>query len=354
MAGPDLTAWLRQLGLQRYEEAFRANDIDADVLPELAEADLEKLGVSLGHRKKLLKAIADLQAGGGPPRAAVPPEAAPEIEGERRQVTVLFADLTGYTELSRQLDAEEVHGLLDRFFDRVDGIVDRFGGTVDKHIGDCVMAVFGAPTAHGNDAERATRAALAIRDAMSGLSGELGRALEVHIGLAAGQVVASRSGSAAHREYTVTGESVNLASRLTDEAPTGTILISEAVRRMLPPTFACSQAGTLTVKGLAEPVRAWHLVGFGEPAVERPPFVGRRLELAQFQGALSACRETGAGQAILVRGEAGIGKTRVVEEFQALAERAGFACHSALVLDFGAGIGQDAIRAAGRGRTRSE
>jgi class 3 adenylate cyclase len=234
-------------------------------------------------------------AGGPKSSPAMPPEAAPGIEGERRQVTVLFADLSGYTELSRQLDAEEVHDLLERFFDRVDGIVDQFGGSVDKHIGDCVMAVFGAPTAHGNDAERAARAALAIRDAMPGWGAEVGRALEVHIGLAAGQVVASRSGSVAHREYTVTGESVNLASRLTDEAARGIILISDLVRRMLPPRFVCREASTLAVKGLAEPVRAWHLVGIGEAAAERPPFVGRRAELARFQGVLRACREAGTG-----------------------------------------------------------
>jgi len=162
MASADIGAWLRELGLERYEEAFRANDIDVDVLQELSEADLERLGVSLGHRKRLLRAIAARGASG--PRPAMPPEAAPEVEGERRQVTVLFADLSGYTELSRQLDAEEIHALLEQFFDRVDGIVSRFGGSVDKHIGDCVMAVFGAPVAHGNDAERAARAALAIQE----------------------------------------------------------------------------------------------------------------------------------------------------------------------------------------------
>ena len=348
MAATDIAAWLRGLGLDRYVEVFRANDVDADILPELSDADLEKLGVSLGHRKKLLKAIAELRAGDGEqpgPPLPVCPKATPEIAGERRQVTVLFADLSGYTELSRQLDAEEVHELLERFFERVDEVIDQLGGSVDKHIGDCVMAVFGAPTAHGNDAERAARAALAIRDAMPGLGEELGHVLEVHIGLAAGQVVASRSGSATHREYTVTGDSVNLASRLTDEAAPGTILISDLVRRMLPPTFICGDAGTLAVKGLAEAVRAFRLLGIGTAAAERPPFVGRRAELAQFQGALSACRATDAGQAVVVRGEAGIGKTRVLEEVQALAKAAGFVCHTALVLDFGAGSGQDAIRA---------
>jgi class 3 adenylate cyclase len=251
MAVPDLAAWLHQLGLERYEETFRANDIDPDVLPELSDADLKKLGVSLGHRRKLLKAIADLRAG-----AANLPEpssrSAPEISGERRQVSVLFCDLAGYTALSRELDAEEVHALLERYFDRVDGLIQRFGGAIDKHIGDCAMAVFGAPVAYGNDAERAARAALAIQDAVPALSAELGRTIAVHIGIAAGQVVASRSGSAAHSEYTVTWDSVNLASRLTSEAASGTILISDLVRRMLPPRFACREAGTLVVKGLAE------------------------------------------------------------------------------------------------------
>src|SRR5688572_29956280 len=153
-----------------------------------------------------------------------PRAASPDLEGERRQVTVLFADLAGYTVLSNELDAEEVHALLERFYDRVDRIVEEHGGHIDKHIGDCVMAVFGAPVAHGNDAERAVHTALAIRDAMPELSAGLGRPIGVHIGVAGGQVMASGTGSASHREYTVTGETVNLASRLTDAAASGEIL----------------------------------------------------------------------------------------------------------------------------------
>ena len=282
-----------------------------------------------------------LEPAAGTPVSDAPAQSAGA--GERRQVTVLFADLAGYTEFGRRLDAEEVHALLERFFERVDGIVMHFGGAIDKHIGDCVMAVFGAPLAHDNDAERAARAALAIREAMAELSDELGRALDVHIGLAAGQVVASPTGSAAHREYTVTGDSVNLASRLTDAAPGGTILISDLVRRMLPSRFACRAVETLAVKGLVEPVQAWRLLNVDDAEAARPPFVGRQAELAQFQAVLRACRETGTGRAVVVRGEAGIGKTHLVEEFEAHAAAAGFACHIALVLDFGAGIGQDAI-----------
>ena len=235
-----------------------------------------------------------------------------------------------------------MHDLTARFFSLVDGLIERFGGAIDKHIGDCAMAVFGAPVAHGNDPERAVRAALAIRDAMPDLSRELDCDLNVHIGIASGQVVAS--GGAGHRTYSITGDSVNLASRLTDAAAAGIILISDAVRHMLPPGFAFHEAGALAVKGLAEPVRSWRLIGFGEAAREDRPFVGRRVELIRFKDALGSCRASGTGETMVVRGEAGIGKTRLVEEFQDLAENAGFTCHTALVLDFGAGIGQDAIR----------
>ena len=127
MSAPDIAQWLRSLGLGRYEQAFRDNDIDGEVLADLDDADLEKLGVSLGHRKKLLKAIAALAG----PAAALPPRPAllPEIEGERRQVTVLFADLAGYTRLTRELGAEAMHDITDRFFGLADGLIERFGGT---------------------------------------------------------------------------------------------------------------------------------------------------------------------------------------------------------------------------------
>jgi class 3 adenylate cyclase/tetratricopeptide (TPR) repeat protein len=282
---------------------------------------------------------------GGDAALALPPPAAELSEGERRQVTVLFADLSGYTRLSREIDAEELHVLAGRFFDAVDAVVEGYGGTVRKHIGDCIMAVFGAPFAHSNDPERAARAALDIQRRVPALADARGRPLGVHIGVASGQVVASGSGSARHREYTVTGESVNLASRLTDAAQAGEVLISDAVHRTLAERLACAEAGALAVKGFAEPVRAWRLLGLREAAEPGDrPFVGRHSELQRFRALLAACSEVGHGQAVYVRGEAGIGKTRLVEEFQAAAQRAGFVCHTGLVLDFGAGTGQDAIR----------
>jgi class 3 adenylate cyclase len=334
----DIEAWLRALGLGQYAKVFADNDIDAETLEALTAEDLKDLGVaSLGHRKRLSAAIAEL--------AREPVEPRPAAEGERRQVTVLFCDLAGYTRLGRELDAEEVHALLGRFFELVDRLIESYGGTVDKHIGDCVMGVFGAPRAHGNDPERAGRSALAIREAVPTISDGLGRPLAVHIGIASGQVVASGTGSGSFREYTVTGDSVNLAARLTNAAEEGAILISEELHRALPLRFERTELGLLSVKGHAEPIRAWVLSGLREgcPASQQP-FVGRQSELGQFAGVLAACRDNESGQTIYVRGEAGIGKTRLVEEFRRRAEAAGFAAHTGLALDFGTATGQDAIR----------
>jgi class 3 adenylate cyclase len=350
-----VSTWLRDLGLASYTRAFCDNDIDAEVLPRLTAEDLTAIGVtSVGHRRKLLNAIAVLRDGRAPasgPAAGgrADPTADPSIpmlpEGERRQVTVLFADLADYTRLTEALDAEEVHALLARFFGLVDGIVEGYGGSIDKHIGDCVMAVFGAPLAHGNDPERAVRAALDIQRRMPGLADELGLPICAHIGVASGQVVASGTGSNNHQEYTVTGDSVNLASRLTDRAASGETLISEAVHRMLGNRLECAAVGELAVKGLANAVKAWQLLGLRQSApTGRQAFVGRSTELQQFEAALAACRGAGRGHAVHVRGDAGIGKTRLVEEFQHLAAEQGFACHCGLILDFGAGSGQDAIR----------
>ena len=206
------------------------------------------------------------------------------------------------------------------------------------------MAVFGAPVAHGNDAERAVRAALAIRDAMPELTASSACDLAVHVGVACGKVVASDTGSAGHREYTVTGDSVNLASRLTDAATAGEILVSEMVHAELSGRLEAEAVGAVRIKGFDRPVRAWRLVAIGAHPPDRRPLVGRRAEVRQFQAALQACREAGTGQTVHVRGEAGIGKTRLIEEFQRLARDAGFACHTGLVLDFGTGAGRDAIR----------
>ena len=345
VANLDIPVWLQNLGLEKYQEAFRDNAVEGDVLFDLTEGDLERLGVLLGHRKKMLNSIASLRAGRDQFAARVqdPRSALADVEGERRQVTILFADLAGFTALSNELDSEDVHRILGRFFALADRIIADHGGHVDKHIGDSVMAVFGAPIAHDNDEERAVRSALAIRSAMPALAAESGRVLQVHVGIAAGEVVASGTGSETHREYTVTGDTVNLAARLTGEAGAGEILASDRVWRALGAKLEGAESGALAVKGFAEAVKAYRLHGFRRVAHgDSAPIVGRLRELGQFRTALASCRETGQGGAIYVRGEAGIGKTRLIKEFEREAAAAGFACDLGAVIDFGAGV--DAIR----------
>jgi len=340
----EISDWLDKLGLGQYRLAFAENDIDFAVLPHLTDTDLKELGLSsLGHRKRLLAAIIERSASGSRPAA----EPAPKPYGERRQVAILFADLSGFTALSRSLDAEQVHEVVDGFTSLVDGIIDGYGGSVDKHIGDAVMALFGAPRAHDDDPLRAARAALDIHEAMARWSGSLARPLQAHIGIANGEVVAGvvRRGEA--NDYTVVGDSVNLAARLVAAAAPGETLLSEVMFRSLAGRCVCDQVGELQLKGIEVPVKVWRLSGIsGEtaPVSNRSVFVGREAELEQFKSVLEALRVRNSGHVVYVRGDAGIGKTRLVDQMRSLAEARGFRTHRSLVLDFGVGKGQDPIR----------
>ena len=270
-------------------------------------------------------------------------------EGDRRPVTVLFCDLSGYTNLSSQLDPEVVHTLLERFFTLVDATVDRFGGTIDKHIGDAVMALFGAPVAHGNDAERAVRAALEIHASLPGLDSGSAIPLVAHIGVATGEVVASSVGSEHHRGYTVTGEAANLAARLLARAASGETLVSDAVYRATSHAIAYESAGSMTLKGLDGAVDAWWPIGTSVAAATVEALVGRRAEMTQFHAILDASIEGPCGGVIVIRGEAGIGKTRLMEELRSAAAASGMATHAGLVLDFGTERGQGAVRTVAAG-----
>ena len=352
----DLSSWLDANGLAKHADTLVENDIDLDVVAELTDADLRDLGLSLGDRKRFLAAARMLVgtpvlgessvAIGDPGPAPVPVDGS--VADSRRQVTVLFADLSGFTTLASRLDPEEVHALLQRYFAVVDETVHAYGGSIDKHIGDAVMAVFGAPKTHTDDPERAVRTALDIHRRLTDFTPPL----IAHIGIASGQVVASRTGSAAFDEYTVTGASVNLASRLQDLAGPGDTLVSDAVRSALVDVAAVETAGEAVVKGFETPIAVWRVLHADlrleqlnpDDDPERP-FVGRRRELGQLIGVLEQTRNSGSGQAVLLRGEAGIGKTRLVDRFQAEAARSGFRCHTGLVLDFGVGKGREAIPA---------
>jgi class 3 adenylate cyclase/tetratricopeptide (TPR) repeat protein len=261
--------------------------------------------------------------------------------GDRREVTVLFADLSGFTALSQTLDPEAVHDLLNRYFAVADQIIQSYGGHIDKHIGDGLMALFGAPVAHSNDPERAIRAALAIHSAL----GELEPPLAAHIGIACGTVVASGMGSDAHREYTVIGSSVNLAARLEGQAQAAETLISSAVHQAAGHQFHCQARGAVELKGIPEPVPIWQVMGEVQETIPQTqlPFIGRQAELAQFSDGLHQCRTSGQGLGLLLKGEPGIGKTRLLAEYRHLAQQQDVTWHQGLVLDFGMAKGLDAI-----------
>ncbi len=284
-----ITDWLRALGLANHAAAFAENRIDFDVLPDLTDEDLRDLGVTaLGDRKRLARAIADL----GKPGVSAP--AAPAPQSERRQVTVLFADISGYTKLSQDLDPEETLALLNGFFVAADAVIKRYGGTVDKHIGDAVMAVFGAPIAHSDDPLRAVRAAIDIHQASAALDPPLG----VHIGVASGEVVASGTGSGDHREYTVTGASVNLASRLHDLAGRGQTFVSGAVHDAIGAAVDAEAEGGTEIAGFDGTVPVWSIRGLSDHHHATPRLIGRRRERRQFEAAVEACLETKRGEVI--------------------------------------------------------
>jgi class 3 adenylate cyclase/tetratricopeptide (TPR) repeat protein len=264
--------------------------------------------------------------------------------GDRRPVAVVFCDIVGYMRLSSKMDPEDVHSLLERFFAIVDAAVDRYGGVIDKHIGDAAMALFGAPRAHGDDALRAIRAALEIQTSVPNLLMTEQGALEVHLGVAMGEVVASGVGSDRHRGYSVTGEAANVAARLLDRAQAGETLVSEEIYVATSHAAEFEPLGKQNLKGLDGPILAWRLTGLKRATAGGSLFVGRRSELAQCRAALTAIIEGSTGAVIVVRGEPGIGKTRFIEEVQSLGSGLGFSGHAGFVLDFGTERGHGAIR----------
>ena len=260
----DIAAWLRGLGLEQYEPAFRHNAIDADILTDLSEADLEKLGVALlGHRKRLLKAIASLIDGRresgsvASPRSMGPSASLPAPAAERRQLTVMFVDLVGSTELSHRLDPEAMGDVLKAYHNAVASEIARFEGHVAKYMGDDVLAYFGWPRAHEDDAERAVRAGLAVVVTAAGLKAPDASPLAARVGIATGRVVVGDLiGSDEARERAVVGETPNVAARLQSLAEPGTVVIAEGTRQLLGDLFALLDLGAARLKGFAEPMRA--------------------------------------------------------------------------------------------------
>jgi class 3 adenylate cyclase/tetratricopeptide (TPR) repeat protein len=261
-------------------------------------------------------------------------------EGELRPVTVLFADLSGFTQLASDRDPEDVQRLLNDFFAVADGVIVRLGGTIDKHIGDCAMAVFGAPIAHGDDAERAMAAAIGISEGLAPLAARYNaRPLEVHCGLAAGTVLAGSTGSDVHRPYTITGSSVNLAARLCDLAKRGEILLSDDLAAAIAHRYSTEAIGSHRLEGFAEELPVFRLSRSEQIMrdMSAPSFVGREAEVRQIDAQLDITGQEGTGRIVYIRGDAGIGKTRLLEEAAPAARQRGFHCLSAAIMSFGAG-----------------
>jgi class 3 adenylate cyclase len=258
----EIADWLEKLGMSQYAKRFAENDIDVRALRYLTDQDLKDIGVSLGHRRRMLGAISEL-AGAAPvtpgPRIATEPE--PQDTAERRQLTVMFCDLVGSTALSARLDPEDLRGIIAAYHRRCTELVERNGGFVAKYMGDGVLAYFGYPQAHEHDAERAVRAGLPLVEAVPKLATNSGSPLQVRVGIATGLVVVGDLiGAGAAQEQAVVGETPNLAARLQALAEPGAVVIASSTRRLIGELFEYRDLGTVALKGFAENVPAWHLL----------------------------------------------------------------------------------------------
>jgi class 3 adenylate cyclase/predicted ATPase len=329
----DMGEWLRKLGLERYEQAFRENRIEADVLPSLTVEDLKDLGVALvGDRRRLLDAIAALRSPlpdpplpglvpgiTGEGKVGADPATAPAAAPERRQLTVMFCDLVGSTPLAARLDPEDLRGILGAYHRCVAAIVEGFGGFVARYMGDGILAYFGYPRAHEDDAERAIRCGLAVADSVPRLN--LAEELHARVGIATGLVVVG--GEVV--EHDVVGETPNFAARLQAMAGPDTVVVAASTRRLSGELFEYRDLGAIEVKGIAGRVPLWQVLRASTVASRfealrggsLSPLIGRDEEIGLLLRRWGRAK-AGNGQVVLVSGEPGIGKSRIVA---ALAER---------------------------------
>jgi class 3 adenylate cyclase/predicted ATPase len=321
----EITDWLGDLGMSEYAERFAENGINLAALRHLTDQDLKDIGVLLGHRRIMLAAIAELS---GAPAATSKPPAGLEPKlvdaAERRQVTVMFSDLVGSTALSARMDPEDMREVIFAYQKCVAEVIRGFDGFVAKYMGDGVLAYFGYPQAHEDDAERAVRAGLAVVEGVGKLRSA--EPPQVRIGVATGLVVVGDLiGSGAAQEQAIVGDTPNLAARLQGIAEPNTVVIAESTRKLLGKLFDLEDLGARDLKGIADPSRAF--------VVLRPSSVESRFE-ALHGSALTRLigrdeeidlllrrwgrAKAGQGQVALVSGEAGLGKSRITA---ALVER---------------------------------
>ena len=321
----DVGAWLRGLGLGQYEDRFRDGEIEADILPELTETDLEKLGLPLGHRKRILKAIKALGDVDQAPIAAnlVSPVPATDT-AERRQLTVMFCDLVGSTAISARLDPEDLSRVIGAFQKACVSAVTPFGGSIAKYMGDGALVYFGYPEAHEDDAERAVRAALALLDAISAMRLSLPVRPQVRIGIATGLVVVGELiGEGGAQERVAVGETLNLAARIQAVASPDSVIVAELTHRLAGVAFDYEDLGLHELKGIPNAIRLWRVAGESESLGRfdsrtdkgLTPLVGRVEEIGLLLRRWDYAKE-GDGQLILLSGPAGFGKSRLTQSFR--------------------------------------
>ena len=322
-----VTRWLEGLGLAKYAEAFASNEIEFDQLQDLTEDDLKELGLPIGPRRVVLKAIRALHDSATDTGSAavqkavtvpqVPAPAPPGSVAERRQLTVLFCDLVGSTTLATRLDPEDFRDVMQAYHACCAQIVAGFDGSVAQYLGDGVMVRFGYPKAHEDDAARAVHCGLEMIKAIAALTVPTGQPLEARVGIATGVVVV---GDAKNSEV---GETPNLASRLQGLAQPGGLVIADSTKKLIGAQFECRDIGAVTVKGYTGPVQAWQILA--PSAVESrfeamrshelTPLVGRDEELDLLLRRWRQAKE-GEGRVVLLAGEPGIGKSRLVAAFE--------------------------------------
>jgi class 3 adenylate cyclase/predicted ATPase len=325
-AAADLTEWLDGLGLGRYAQAFAENNIEFSILPDLTEDDLKKLGVaSLGHRKKLLKAIEALTAAPQPAgtitsasSVGVPSSPSQHREVEFRHITILFVDLVGSTQLSEQLDPQDLKYVIEAYREACSTAIRNFGGDVARLAGDGVMAIF---KAHEDAAARATHAALEIVTAVPKISAPI--ALACRVGISSGPVVVGEIGDSGTWSMDALGETPNIAARLQTLAGANTVLISESTRRLISAAFEFEELGLRELKGVTAPLHVYCVLS-AKTAASRfeaahagslAPLVGRLSELSLLLDRWHKAKE-GDGQVIFLSGIPGVGKSRLIHELR--------------------------------------
>jgi class 3 adenylate cyclase/predicted ATPase len=308
--------WLHALGLGQYAQRFAENEIDVSVLPHLTEQDLKDIGIPLGHRRKLLAAISE------PTAAAEPRTALPKaLDGaQRRQITVMFVDLVGSTALSARLDPEVLRDIIGAYHRRCAEVITGCEGFVAKYLGDGVLAYFGYPQAHEEDAEKAVRAGLALIDAVARIDTGQPNSLRVRVGIATGLVVVGDLlGEGAAQEQAVIGETPNLAARLQGLAEANTVVIADTTRRLLGGLYDYRDLGALPVAGIDYPVQVWRVLSasqvgsrFEALRAADTPLIGREEEIALLTRRWERAK-AGDGSVVLIAGEPGIGKSRIAQ-----------------------------------------